>query len=94
MAKRSGFQDWDKDELREVSSSGGHALWAADKAYKFSRRSAQRASFQRQNMRGREPLPMRKRNGRYEYQIVVDGETRWVSRQTIYLMKQRLAAMK
>lgn len=86
---RRGFARLERDELQEVSASGGKATWALGKAHSFTRREARDASFKRRSMTDREPLRMRKRDGRYEYRVELDGRVRWLSRQMVYLLRKK-----
>lgn len=89
MTIKRGFAILSDDELCEVSARGGSTTWERGKAHVFTRRTAQDASFRRVMMRDRERLPMRKRDGRYEYRVEIDGETRWISRQMVYLLRRK-----
>lgn len=86
MNGAGGFAALTEDERKEISAKGGRA---AHNRHVFTREEAQTAARLRKNLPAGDPLPMRKKNGRYEYQVNHDGELKWVSRQAVFLLRQK-----
>jgi len=89
-ARKRGFAALSEEELKMISARGGQSTWAQGKAHVFTPSGARNATFKRKNIdKSHKRLPTRKVNGRYEYQVEVNGEKKWVSRQAVFLLRQK-----